>query len=68
MDKIDVGAQLSAGWATIAQQAVMNNGQIAHFTGYAFQKDLFQGGQGESPALNGALNALAKAPYPVKDN
>ena len=60
----EVAKNLSAGWGAIAQQAAIDSQRLAQQTLLAFQKDLFQGGQGESPALTGALNTLAAAPVP----
>ena len=59
---VDLNDKLDANLAVVAQQGVANNQQMAQFTQYAFQKDLFQGGQGETPVIFGAMNGADRVP------
>lgn len=59
---VDLNEQLSAQLATIAQQGVADNQRLAQHTLLAFQKDLFQGGQGEAPVVLGGLNSADRTP------
>lgn len=59
---VDLNEQLTGQLATIANQGVADNQRLAQHTLLAFQKDLFQGAQGETPALVGALNTADRTP------
>jgi len=59
---VDLHEQLTGQLTVIAAQGVANNQQVAENTLLAYQKDLFQGGQGESPALLAALNTADRTP------
>lgn len=59
---VDLNEQLSGQLATIAQQGVADNQRLAQNTLLAYQKDLFQGGQGESGLVFGALNTSDRVP------
>lgn len=59
---VDTNEQLSAQLMVIAQQGVANNQQVAHHTQLAFQKDLFQGAQGEIGAILASMNASDRTP------
>ncbi len=54
---VDLDSKLDANLAVVAQQGVADNQRLAMQTQLAFQKDLFQGGQGEIGALLAGLNA-----------
>lgn len=59
---VDLQELLSAQLGTIAQQGVADNQRLAQHTLLAFQKDLFQGGQGESPVIFSGMNASDRVP------
>jgi hypothetical protein len=59
---VDMQEQLTAQLAVVATQGVANNQQLSQNTLLAYQKDLFQGGQGESPALMAALSTADRTP------
>jgi len=53
---VDLDEQLKGQLATIAQQGVADNQRLAQNTLLAYQKDLFQGAQGESGLIFGSMN------------
>jgi hypothetical protein len=59
---VDLNEQLSGQLATVAQQGVADNQRLAQHTGLAFQKDLFQGAQGETGTILAALNSADRTP------
>jgi hypothetical protein len=59
---VDLNEQLTGQLAVIAQGGIMDNQQVSKNTMLAYQKDLFQGAQGESAAIFGALNAADRTP------
>ncbi len=59
---VDMNEQLSSQLTVIAQQGVADNQRLAQHTLLAFQKDLFQGAQGESASIFAALNAADRTP------
>jgi len=59
---VDVNEQLNAGSGIIIQQGLMNNQRVSHYIDYAFSKDLFQGGQGETALNLAALNSADRTP------
>lgn len=59
---VDLNSKLDANLAVIAAQGVANQQQVAHYTQYAFMKDLFQGGQGETPVVLAGLNSGDRTP------
>jgi len=59
---VDLDSKLDANLAVVAQQGVADNQRLAMQTQLAFQKDLFQGGQGEIGALLAGLNAADRTP------
>ena len=59
---IDLDSQLAANLSVVAQQGVADNQRLAQHTLLAFQKDLFQGAQGESGNILAALNAADRTP------
>lgn len=59
---VDLNEQLSAQLTVIAQQGVTDNQRLAQHTLLAFQKDLFQGAQGDTPEILSALNAADRTP------
>lgn len=59
---VDLNEQLTGQLAVIANQGVADNQRLSQQTQLAFQKDLFQGGQGESAALFAALNSADRTP------
>lgn len=63
--KIDMGEQLKAQIVLLGIQQVADNSRLAQNTLLAFQKDLFQGGQGE---LGSALAALRGAMTGISTN
>ncbi len=52
---VDLNEQLNAGMALIATEGVAGNQRLAQHTLLAFQKDLFQGGQGETGMIAAAM-------------
>ncbi len=59
---VDLNEQLQGQLTVIAQQGVADNQRLAQNTLLAYQKDLFQGAQGETPVLLGSLNAADRTP------
>jgi len=59
---VDLNEQLTGQLATIANQGVADNQRLAQHTLLAFQKDLFQGGGGETPVQLAGLNAADRTP------
>lgn len=59
---VDLQELLVGQLGIVAAQGVADNQRLAENTLLAYQKDLFQGGQAESPALFGALNASDRVP------
>jgi len=59
---VELHEQLTGQLTVIAAQGVANNQQLSQNTLLAYQKDLFQGGQGESPALMAALATADRTP------
>jgi len=59
---IDLDSQLAANLSVVAQQGVADNQRLAQHTLLAFQKDLFQGAQGEAGNILAALNAADRTP------
>jgi hypothetical protein len=62
MMPVDLDEQLKGQLTVIAQQGVSDNQRLAHHTQFAFQKDLFQGAQGETGNILAALNAADRTP------
>jgi hypothetical protein len=59
---VDLNEQLSGQLTVIAQQGVADNQRSSQHTLLAFQKDLFQGAQGESAGIFAAMNAADRVP------
>jgi len=59
---VDLDSKLDANLAVIAAQGVADNQRLSMQTQLAFQKDLFQGAQGETAAMLAALNAADRTP------
>ena len=59
---VDLDSKLDANLAVLAQQGVSDNQRLAMQTQLAFQKDLFQGAQGEMGAILAGLNAADRTP------
>lgn len=59
---VDLNEQLTGQLTVIASQGVADNQRMAQNTLLAYQKDLFQGAQGESAALFAALNGADRTP------
>ena len=59
---VDLNEQLTGQLVVIAQQGVADNQRLAAHTLLAFQKDLFQGAQGEAGQILAALNAADRTP------
>lgn len=59
---VDLNEQLTGQLAAIANQGVANNQLLAYHTTLAFQKDLFQGAQGEAGVILGSLNSADRTP------
>lgn len=59
---VDLDSQLTGQLTVIAQQGVMDNQRLAQNTLLAYQKDLFQGGQGDTGEILAALNASDRTP------
>ena len=59
---VDLNEQLLGQVATIAAQGVADNQRLAQNSLLAFQKDLFQGGQGEAGMIFGSLNTSDRVP------
>jgi hypothetical protein len=59
---VDLNEQLTGQLAAIANQGVADNQRLAQNTLLAYQKDLFQGGQGEAPVLFAGMNTADRTP------
>ncbi len=59
---VDLNEQLIGQLAGILAQGVADNQRLAQNTLLSFQKDLFQGGQGEAASLFAALNSADRTP------
>lgn len=59
---VDLNEQLTGQLVVLAQQGVADNQRISMQTQLAFQKDLFQGAQGETGAILAALNSADRTP------
>jgi len=59
---VDLQEQLTGQLAVIANQGVADNQRLAQNTLLAYQKDLFQGAQGETGNILAALNAADRTP------
>lgn len=59
---IDVNEQLSGQLMAVANQGVADNQRLAQNTLLAYQKDLFQGGQGEIGAILASMNSADRTP------
>ena len=59
---VDLDSKLDANLAIIAQQGIADNQRLAQNTPLAYQKDLFQGAQGETGNILAALNAADRTP------
>ena len=59
---VDLDSQLTGQLVIIAQQGVADNQRLAQNTLLAYQKDLFQGAQGETGSILGSLNAGDRTP------
>jgi hypothetical protein len=59
---VDLDEQLKGQLCVIAQQGVSDNQRLAQHTQFAFQKDLFQGSQGETGNILAALSAADRTP------
>lgn len=60
--EVDINAHLTGQLVTIANQGVSDNQRISMHTQFAFQKDLFQGGQGEAGMVLATLNSADRTP------
>ena len=59
---VDLDEQLKGQLTVIAQQGVADNQRVSMETLMAFQKDLFQGAQGETGAILAAMNSADRTP------
>jgi len=59
---VDMNEQLAAQLMVIAQQSVEDNQRLAQNTLLAYQKDLFQGAQGETPLIGAGLSYMDRVP------
>lgn len=59
---VDTNENLSAQLMVVAAQGVADNQRLAQHTLLAFQKDLFQGAQGETGEILAALNSADRTP------
>ena len=59
---VDLNEQLTGQLAAIANQGVADNQRLAMQCQLAFQKDLFQGAQGETPVMLAGMNAADRTP------
>ena len=59
---VDLHEMLVGQLAVIGQQGVADNQRMAMHTLLAFQKDMFQGAQGETGAILAALNTADRTP------
>ena len=62
MPEVDLDQQLKGQLTVISQQGVADNQRLAQNTLLAYQKDLFQGGQGEAASILAALTAGDRTP------
>lgn len=59
---VDLDQQLTGQLTVIAQQGVMDNQRLAEHSLLAFQKDLFQGGQGDAGLIMAGMNSADRTP------
>lgn len=59
---VDLNEQLTGQLVVLAQQGVADNQRLSMQTQLAFQKDMFQGAQGETGQLLAALNMADRTP------
>ena len=59
---VDLDQQLSANLAVVAQQGVADNQRLAQNTLLAYQKDLFQGAQGETGVITAGMSLADRTP------
>lgn len=59
---VDLNEQLTGQLVVLAQQGVADNQRLSMQTQLAFQKDLFQGAQGETGQVLAALNMADRTP------
>jgi hypothetical protein len=59
---IDAQEMLLSQLMTISNQGVADNQRLAQNTLLAYQKDLFQGAQGETPVMVGGMNLADRVP------
>ena len=59
---LDLDTQLASNAVALAQQAVANTQNFAHFANMAFLRDLMQSGQSANPALLAAINGADRTP------
>lgn len=64
---VDLNEQLTGQLTVIAQQGVMDSQRISQETELAFQKDIFQGGQGDSGLIMAGMNAADRTPVVKQD-
>lgn len=60
--QIDLQSVLAGNLSAIMQQGTADNQRLAENTILAFQKDLFQGGQGATGEILAALNTADRTP------
>lgn len=60
--QIDLNVVLAGNLAAIIQQGVADNQRLAQHTLLAYQKDLFQGAQGDSGQILAAMNTANRTP------
>jgi hypothetical protein len=63
---VDLNEQLTGQLTVLAQQGVADNQRLSMETQLVFQKDLFQGAQGETGNILAALNAADRTPVVKK--
>ena len=59
---VDLDEQLKGQLAAIAAQSVADNQRLAQNTLLAYQKDLFQGAQGETGGILAGMNLADRTP------
>lgn len=59
---VDLNEQLTGALAAVSNQGVADNQRLSQNTLLAYQKDLFQGAQGETANMLAALNAADRTP------
>lgn len=59
---VDLNEQLTGQLTVLAQQGIADNQRMSMQTQLVFQKDLFQGAQGETGNILAALNAADRTP------